>query len=187
MFIDVDEPFVNPPGFFSRIFSAFNKKSEEPEQSDAVNQTLINNFKEFQKNKPDLSFRVYKTAAGFRLVVLNQLIDPLSTLSDDILKSLESDQLYQYLCKNQVCFRARLTPKPWRCEHKRPPNHFPRENDDQEQLFDQWLNEYEKKSTRYSVCTLIETLGDAPINPTVEKILKIHDEYVLDSSSKVLA
>jgi len=68
--------------------------------------------------RPDLAFRVYATAAGLRYLCTNKLFQPETLESEEILKSLKSDKRYVLLCRKQKCYRARLTPKPWRCNKK---------------------------------------------------------------------
>ena len=84
-------------------------------------ENAMNSFSEFHKNNPSLSFRVYKTAAGYRLIVTSQTMETSSEQSSAWLKALNSDKLYSRLCEQQECYLARLTPKPWRLpDFKRP-------------------------------------------------------------------
>jgi hypothetical protein len=71
------------------------------------------------REQPDLAFRVYRTPAGARYVCTSRTFDPRSAETADLLERLGSDPKYTLLCRIQRCFRARLTPKPWRAG-KRP-------------------------------------------------------------------
>ena len=123
----------------------------------------------------------------FRLMVVNKLFDPLSDETEALLKQLNSDRLYIRLCRSQACFRARLTPKPWRCGSKSPPNAYPREESQAEQLYLGWLRQYEQKSEGYVVCRLVDELGGSGVAEPVRAVLGLHDEYVLRDGAKALA
>lgn len=61
-------------------------------------------------------FRVYRTAAGVRLLELSRVWNPRSEDTQALLHDLRCDKAYIALTGRQNCFRARLTPKPWRSE-----------------------------------------------------------------------
>ncbi len=65
--------------------------------------------------RPDLAFRVYATRAGLRYLCTSRRFAPRSPESAEILRRLRSDPRYARLCRVQNCYRARLTPKSWRC------------------------------------------------------------------------
>ena len=71
------------------------------------------------RERPDLAFRLYRTPAGARYICTSRTFDPRSADTADLLQRLGSDPKYTLLCRIQRCFRARLTPKPWRAG-KRP-------------------------------------------------------------------
>jgi hypothetical protein len=63
-------------------------------------------------------FRLYKTYAGYRVIGIGtglDVCDPRESRWYDVARFLVTDPLYVKLCFKQECFRARLTPKPWRC------------------------------------------------------------------------
>ena len=64
---------------------------------------------------PGMGLRLYRTANGYRCLVTHRTYDPASQECRELLEALGSDPLYIRLCRGQHCFRARLTPKPWRC------------------------------------------------------------------------
>ena len=59
-------------------------------------------------------FRVYRTAAGLRLIEVSRLWNPRSEDTRDLMRDLRCDTAYIAMTARQNCFRARLTPKPWR-------------------------------------------------------------------------
>ena len=93
--------------------------------------------------------------------------NPTRADSLEILQALGSDPLYVRLCQAQACFRARLTPKPWRCQVQPPPNQYPWENANEEARYRAWERDYLAGSARYAVCRLIKELGPAETHPDV--------------------
>jgi len=92
-----------------------------------------------------------------------------------ILQQLDSDPLYLALCRKQKCFRARITPKPWRISMGTPRCGFPLENDEQEIAFHEWLADYNARSAEYGVCEVVEQMGDPALHPEVDFLLGVHD------------
>ncbi len=65
-------------------------------------------------------FRVYRTFAGCRVVCTSR---PFAWAVDGwqaerLMRFLDADPKYAALCGEQKCYRARLTPKPWRVEDR---------------------------------------------------------------------
>ena len=65
-------------------------------------------FDEVCRLQPGFGFRIYRTRAGFRLLVTSGTFDPSAAETLALLKEFGSDPLYIRLCKAQECFRARL-------------------------------------------------------------------------------
>ena len=64
---------------------------------------------------PDWSVRIYKTAAGYRGIATHSLFDPCDSETLRLMREFQCDPQYIRLCERQESFRARLTPKGWRC------------------------------------------------------------------------
>jgi hypothetical protein len=124
----------------------------------------------------DYTIRMYHTAAGLRFVVVNKYINPKSSEMERLFDLFEADQLYRKLCINQECYRARLTPKRWRCGIDAPPNRFPWENVADKNGYREWEKDYEAKTESYATCKFITQWGTANGNTLQEKILKLHDQ-----------
>jgi hypothetical protein len=136
---------------------------------------------------PHLNFIIYQTYAGFRVMITGHHHSPAATQTAALFKELAADELYARLCRVQDCFRARLSPKPWRCQATVPPHRFPRLTEEQQTAFANWQRDYETRSQKYAVCYKIEQLGKHYISPEVDKILTLHDAYVLKSKPLPLA
>ena len=84
--------------------------------------------------------------------------------------------LYLRLCRNQKSFRARLTPKPWRCGHHAPSERWPFLDAKTEKRFELWETEYLRRIREYSVVRLLERVGSGQIHPEIEPLLAWHDQ-----------
>jgi hypothetical protein len=87
------------------------------------------------------------------------------------MEEFHCDPLYMTICQKQDCFRARLTPKPYRMNIRRYKVPFPREGEDAE--FKGWLADYERESRNFNVCRFIEQVGP---RHAVSDSVHIHDE-----------
>jgi hypothetical protein len=99
---------------------------------------------------------VYETAAGLRVILAHREIDPCSEEASRILDFVGSDPLCLRLCRNQKSFRARLTPKPWRCGHHGPTDRWPFLETKSAQSFEAWESEYFRRIRDYSVVRLLD-------------------------------
>ncbi len=136
---------------------------------------------------PDLGIRIYRTFGGLRCLITNQTFDPGRSDTLDILRACESDPLYVRLCQAQACFRARLTPKPWRCNMATPPSRYPWDNAAVEIQYRQWEQRYEQAGRSYAVCKLVKQLGPQEIHPDVAPILALHDRLTGVGDQRPLA
>lgn len=148
---------------------------------------VLERIHQWYENHTDFTLRVYRTKAGFRLLVSHTLFDPESPLVTKIMEELACDNRYRRLCAIQSCFRARLTPKYYRIRLERPPGRYPWQSAQEELLQRDWELAYHQKIKDYDVCILIEILGDAPPHPEAQIIMDIHDKFVMSELAKPLA
>ncbi len=137
----------------------------------------------------DWLLRVYRTPMGYRVLAMHETFDPEQEAAFQFMKAINSDPLYVRMCRNQKCFRARLTPKPWRIdmERLRPrPGVWPikREHMDRRR---RWVEEYERKSGAYASCRFVDTLGTGRASRDCERVKAIHDRYCRAESGLPLA
>lgn len=109
------------------------------------------------------------------------------TVSDGVFDALGADPPYPQLCKTQKCFRARLTPKPWRCGMAKPPSRGPFADAKAETPFKDWESRYRKACSQKATCELIVTIGNNAVHPDVQMILGVHDEATRAESKLALA
>ncbi len=171
MFIDVD---ISRQSSLNSLVRSMKRLFRQPviEPDERVRQEIAATA----ARHPEYSFRLYRTSAGFRCVLLNASLVPGGAASVALLEEFRADPLYNRLCTAQECYRARLSPKFWRCGAERPPNRFPWPNTGEEERFRQWQRNYEGKSASYAVCRLVEQIGSRCGNTDLQKLLDLHDE-----------
>ena len=141
----------------------------------------------FASVNPDWSLRCYRTCAGWRLLVTHATFDPVSERVREALTAFDSDRKYIELTRVQQCFRARLTPKPWRCDVPLPIRVFPRESAALQRAHSQWLTEYERACARFATCRYVTTLGSGDTCPAAETAVHWHDRVTKANESLPLA
>jgi len=140
--------------------------------------------------RPEWTARIYRSPAGFRVLVVHQRFDPRSSGVEQFFRDLDSDPLYVRMCLKQHCFRARVSPKPWRIgikAHLRPrPGVWPiqpmRMPDRKK-----WVAAYEAASQGYASCRYVESLGKGTEDPKVAQVRELHDELSRALSSLPIA
>ena len=169
MFIDIDRPQQKSGGLFGRLFG---KKQAEPTEDPTLERIgrVIGGY-------PHLAMRLYETAAGYRGVITNRTFEPTADETHQLLTAFESDELYVRLCRSQECFRARLSPKPFRIGMPNPPRQYPWIDEDRRRDFEQWDVHYQERATAFRVCDLVETFGSGAVHADVQPVLDIHDAY----------
>lgn len=132
----------------------------------------------FMEARPDWQLRQYRTPAGFRLLAVHRTFDPREEEVEQCFNALQTDPLYALMCVRQHCFRARVTPKPWRIgisQHMRPrPGTWPI---NPERMADRqhWVSWYESRSAGFAACGYMRTLGGGPVDPRLLEVMELHD------------
>ncbi len=138
-------------------------------------------------DRPNIALRLYRTAAGFRGMITNRAINAAHAEAESLLDSLPTDPLYRMLCKSQQCYRARLTPKPWRVGVRPPRQRFPWANATVEQAFRAWQRGYEDASSGFATCQLVEQRGPDEVLPELAPLVELHDRICLKPGPSRLA
>jgi hypothetical protein len=147
-----------------------------PEQ---MMKAAIARVRAFVDSHPRWNVRVYESPAGLRLVATQATFDPRSTEVDEFFRAMGVDPIYRRMCRNQNCFRARLSAKPWRCgveSHLKPrPGVWPVRP---ERMAERtaWIDAYEKRAASYAACKFLETYGSGIIPPAVASVVTFHDD-----------
>lgn len=185
-FIDLDFPSTSLGSLLKHFFARLlGKNSVSP---DVLHEAeVVGRVEQFAEEHPHWGFRVYRTRAGVRLLATHDLFDPLAGDVTEACEFLHADPLYVRLCRTQQCFRARLTPKPWRCKHFPNTIGWPREDPASEKVFEEWLAKYDANQSQFATCRLVASLGNSTIHPDVEGIIEIHDKMTRAMDSAPLA
>ncbi len=189
MFVDIDRQNVQHVGaiaqnLMSSVFSLFSKPAGQAAPAPQAGDAVVDGIQKVAARN-GLAVRVYKTAAGYRAMVVNAGFDAGSARSEEVLKEFEADPLYVRLCKMQQSFRARLTPKPWRCDLGTPPVTFPFETADAEARFQQWVRQYTAKIAGYATCKLLASFGES--HEAFAQLIEYHDQETKAGSGLPLA
>jgi hypothetical protein len=134
--------------------------------------------------------RLYRTPAGFRLLAMHRLFKPDEPEVSEFFKALEADPVYVQMCKNQHCFRARVSPKPWRIgikDHIRPrPGVWP-VNAANLDTRNKWIRAYEAASAGFASCRFVETYGNSAVHSKAAAVCELHDRLSQALSGRDIA
>jgi hypothetical protein len=144
--------------------------------SEAIARRRIGDFLETHR---DWRLRLYRTPQGLRLLVVHRTFAPDDPQVAAFSRSVGADPVCVRMCERQHCFRARLTPKPWRigiAAHLKPrpgvwpiaPERLPARA--------QWVAEYERAAAGHAACRFVETLGEGPVDRAAEAVAVLHDQ-----------
>ena len=145
----------------------------------------------FSATHPDWHLRVYRTPAGLRVLAMHRTFQPQDEDAAMLFSALQADHLYTVMCKVQHCFRARLTPKPWRIgidQRIRPP--VAAWSAEQATLPERlaWIAGYEQRSSGFAACRYLRSLGDTTrVDPKAEHVRALHDAMAGAGSDLPLA
>ncbi len=181
MFVDID--FPRQPVKRS-LFAWFQKKSPELPPPETL---VLDKCRAWQTHHPTFALRVYRTFAGMRLIIANQRFAEVDDSVVQMMQELGCDDLYIRLCKSQRCFRARLTPKPWRMKMENPPSRSSWNEAEKLAEYESWVREYVSNAARFAACRYLETLGPNDIDPGMVELIELHDRLSGSSSDLPLA
>lgn len=133
---------------------------------------IIYKFERNVTRFPELGrdFRIYETNKGIR-VIGKQYVTPAGKYYTAMMRKLSVDGIYVQLSKKQNCYRARLTPKPYRMKSATIKIRCPL--DCETSAYYDWSNTYEAASKNFSVVKLAKING---MDFSQEPIVKLHDE-----------
>lgn len=138
----------------------------------------------------EVCLRVYRTPAGLRVLAAHRTYDPAGDEAADLFRACGVDRLYATMCRQQRCFRARLTGKPWRMGvpgHMRPrPGVWPVQ-EALRPLREAWIRDYEARVPGFAACRYLETIGEGAVDAHVAAIVELHDRESGALSERPLA
>ena len=185
MFVDVDAPEANESSFLAGLFGF--RRPDRNRRPEDFPKKVTGRVEQWIATRPDWGWRVYRTCAGIRLLATQQPITPDDSACKEAFDTFEADPLYRRLCASQKCFRARLTPKPWRCGTEKPRGRWPWLNEQTEARFRQWETRYLAAAKDHATCSLIGQFGRAEIHPAFRELVEFHDNTAQAGSGLPLA
>lgn len=136
---------------------------------------------------PDLNVRVYRTPMGYRILLMNDTYAPASDRAIKLLQSFDSDRIYVQMCKNQQCFRARVSPKPWRIGVARltpRPGVWPIRAELMGER-KKWIDVYARAAEHYASCHYVCQLGSSKVHEKAELVRRLHDDLCKATRSEL--
>jgi len=133
---------------------------------------------DFLQKRPDWRVRLYRTPAGFRLLVMHRLFDPHDAAVEECFAALKADPMYAKMCHMQRCFRARVSPKPWRIGLEARILPYAAWDARYAGLPQRlaWIEHYERAAQGYCACRFVEELGQGNCADATEAVRLLHDD-----------
>jgi hypothetical protein len=186
MFVDVDLPDgsseIPLARAFKRLFGLTGPNDVERQREAALRR-----IRATVERQPGFGVRVYRTRGGLRYLMTHSRVQPDSETTRGAMEALGADPKYVMLCKTQGCFRARLTPKPWRCGMKPLRIRYPWEGESRMHNVRMWCEDYSRKAAGFATCALIEQLGDPAMDAEMARVVEFHDKATRVGSNLELA
>lgn len=135
-------------------------------------------IRRFVAAHPEWGLRVYRTPKGLRLLATHRVFDAREPAVAQAFTRLGVDPVYARMCERQHCFRARLTPKPWRvgmADHLLPrPGVWPIQPE-RLPARQAWVARYEQAAAGHAACRFEAQLGVTMIDARVQRVVELHD------------
>ncbi len=144
-------------------------------------------IKAVSRDHPELNIRVYRTPLGHRVLLMNSTYDPAQDKTQQLLEAFQSDALYTKMCRNQHCFRARVSPKPWRIgvgPIKPRPGVWPIHPERMSQR-KKWVTDYEQAAKQFASCRFVTQMGSSRTTPKADFVRKLHDQLCQSDKSQI--
>ncbi len=179
-FLDIDLVPVLPPerrGLLSRLFGGSKQINTDPAAMQAAIEGAVNQLRTWVARNPGTCVRVYRTSAGLRYLFVSPAMNPGDALHEPVYEELGCDPLYRRMCVAQDCFRARLSPKPWRIGVESSPVWRVDRMETEPQVYDRWHKTYLDRAKGYAACELLDTVGEmTTLDAQSRRLIDLHDE-----------
>ena len=195
LFVDVDvEPLSGSEAWglwWARLRHRFFGGSAPQSPVDFRVRAALSKLRDVVSRDHRMRVRVYRTFAGFRYLFTHDHHDPTAETVHQLMEELGADAMYRRLCKTQECFRARVSPKPWRVrgrgDHGALWVQWPPQDESQAKERLEWIQGYELLAATYATCRFVEELGETPVPPDIAELVDLHDRLSRADSDRPLA
>lgn len=144
----------------------------------------------FAADNSEWALRIYQTPAGLRVLVTHRPFDPNDPAVREFFDRVGADPVYVRMCRNQQCFRARVSPKPWRIgidHHIRPrPGVWP-VRPEWLPVRREWIASYEAAAAGFAACEFVEDVGSGRVHREVAPVVRLHDDLSRATSGLPIA
>lgn len=166
--------------FIDRAYTRFVARPRERDRRQQWDAHALARIRAFAEDHRDWHLRVYRTPAGFRLLAMHRTFDPRDSEVAGMFDALGVDPTYARMCFNQHCFRARISPKPWRIGLQRL--HAPYAAAWRAEHVDlrerrEWIRRYDAAASRFASCRFVETLGQGGEASEAIAVREVHDLF----------
>ena len=159
-------------------------------QGPGIEGRVLERIQRFIDHHRDWNVRVYRTPAGLRVLALHRTFSPHDAEVADFFKAIKGDPVYALMCRNQNCFRARVSAKPWRIgmsDSIKPRRAVWPVAPEKLSQRNRWISQYEDRASSYAACRLIDTLGSGQVDSQARAVQELHDRLCQAESSLPLA
>ena len=174
----------------SHLDAPVSDGNSPPPPAQPPHEQMLARLEAFTTAHPDWHLRLYRTPAGFRVLVMHDVFAPSEERVADCFRRLGADAIYARMCRNQNCFRARVSAKPWRIkvwDHILPKGVWPIQPAFAGKR-SAWVSRYERAAKDYAACEFIGALGDAArVHPSALAVQAVHDELSRAASGLPMA
>ncbi|MFD0725671.1 hypothetical protein [Lysobacter brunescens] len=166
--------------FIDHAYTRFVARPRARDARERWDAEALARIRAFADGRRDWCLRVYRTPAGFRLLAMHRTFDPRDPEVAAMFDALGVDSTYALMCFNQHCFRARISPKPWRMGLERL--HAPYAATWRAEHADlrerrEWIRRYDAAASRFASCRFVETLGQGGEVPEAIAVREVHDLF----------
>ncbi|MBL8890090.1 MAG: hypothetical protein JNL67_08935 [Planctomycetaceae bacterium] len=150
----------------------------------------LRRVRNFLNNNRDWKVRVYRTPAGLRLLAVHRRFSPHEPIVAEFFKAVAADPVYVRMCLKQNCFRARVSPKPWRIgipERIKPYRRVWPYTEEEMQAREKWVAAYERLAQSFASCQFVESLGMGHTDVAARSVQEHHDHLCQANVSLPLA
>ena len=126
---------------------------------------------------PTWRLRVYRTPAGLRLLATHGSLNPRSEETEAFFAVVSADPMYRLMCRKQACFRARVSPKPWRIGIRERIGYgtWPSTGPSAVERRSAWIAQYEAAAIGYAACAFMTELGAGTATARGSAVATLHD------------
>jgi hypothetical protein len=167
-----------------RLVEGFSARARDPVR------WSIERCRAWCESRPTWRVAVYETPSGLRLLPLHAPFDAAETSSFEFMRFVGVDPLYERMCRLQKCFRARVSPKPWRAgiaDRFPAGGTWPVTDPGKLAARAEWVERYEEEAREFASCRFLEVVGDGPTALAVDDVRRLHDDLCRVASGLPLA